>query len=134
MVRITIALAGAFVLGGAPAPRATFAEITAVDAKKNEITYTITFGKDRQTQVLARLNKDCAIKEGYYRLGKPASTVEKEELPGGLQHAAFAKASAENPVVANVYVAQADDDGKGYKKGEVIKILVNPMPKKKKSI
>ena len=46
-----------------------FAEITAVDAEKGTVTYTITFGKMKDTVVKADIAKGCVVKEGFYRLG-----------------------------------------------------------------
>jgi hypothetical protein len=109
-----------------------FAEITSVDAEKGSVTYTVTQGKDRGTQFQARIARGCVIKEGYHRLGKPGFTKEGDDVTGGLKNAVFGKASAENPVRVNVYTADEDDEANGVKKGEVVKILVNPPFKKKK--
>lgn len=43
----------------------------------------------------------------------------------------FRKASIDNPLTVNIYLADKDDDARGIKKGEVTKILVNPKPKVK---
>ena len=59
-----------------------FAEITAVDAEKRTVTYTVTFGKNRGAVVTVPLAKDCVLKEGYYRLGKPATTKEGDDIAG----------------------------------------------------
>jgi hypothetical protein len=108
-----------------------FAEITAVNTDKGTVDYTITFGKKKDTRATARVAKDCAIKEGYYRLGKPAHTKEFDDIAGGLKNARFKKATPENPVRVNIYTADADDAEKGIRAGDVIKILVNPPPKLK---
>ena len=107
-----------------------FAIITKVDADKNTIVYSTTFGKDRVTDVTGTLAKDCVIKEGYYRLGKPATTKEGDVIANGLRHPVFQKATAEKPLQVNIYTADADDKDKGIKSGDVIKILVNPPRKK----
>jgi hypothetical protein len=120
----------AFAAAGAADARHYFAAIVAVDAEKGTITYTLTSGKDRDTEHKATLAKGCVIKEGYYRLGKPAVTKEGDDVTGGLKNAVFGKASAENRVRVNVYVADEDDEAKGVKKGEVVKILVNPVKNK----
>lgn len=106
-----------------------FAEITGVDAAKGTINYKITFGKDKKgTEVNnAQVIKDCVIREGFYRLGKPARTEEKDEIVNGLKNFVFEKASPDNPLRVNIYTADADDAEKGIKKGDVIKILVNPV-------
>jgi hypothetical protein len=107
-----------------------FAAITDVDAEKGTVIYTITFGKDRNDVVKAQVAKDCVIKEGYYRLGKPAATKEGDDIPGGLKNPVFMKASAQKPLRVNIYTADQDDEAKGIRVGDVIKILVNPPPKK----
>src|SRR5215207_2768882 len=103
-----------------------FAVITAVDADKDTITYTITQGKERNNEVTAKLVKDCVIKEGYYRLGKPATTKEGDDIAKRLKDPAFQKATADKPLQVNIYTADEDDNNAGIKKGEVAKILVNP--------
>lgn len=109
-----------------------FAVITGVDAEKGTVTYKVTFGKDKaDTEITAPLAKDCVIKHGYYRLGKPATTKEEDDVANGLRNSVFKKASADNPVKVNIYTADEDDNDKKVKKGEVVKILVNPPPKKK---
>jgi hypothetical protein len=107
-----------------------FANITAVDAKKGTVTYTVTFGKEKDTEVKAPVAKNCVIKEGYYRLGKPATTKEGDDIADGLKNAIFKNATAQKPVKVNVYTADADDPDAGVKKGDIVKILVNPPPKK----
>ena len=107
-----------------------FAAITAVDPATDKVEYTVTYGKDKGKDVKARVGKDCIIKEGYYRLGKPAKTHEGDEIKGGLKNAIFKKATADKPVRVNIYTADDDDAPNGVKKGDVIKILVNPEPKK----
>jgi hypothetical protein len=125
-VLLTLAMVGV-----ATAAHPYFAAISAVDAEKGTVTYTITTGKDRGMEIKAPVIKDCPIKEGYYRLGKPATTEEGDEVPDGLKNAVFQKATAEKPLSVNVYVATEDDADKGIKKGYVVKILVNPKPKDK---
>ncbi|MFO0965512.1 MAG: hypothetical protein U0793_08000 [Gemmataceae bacterium] len=57
------------------------------------------------------------FKEGYYRLGKPAVTKEGDDIKDGLKNMVFQKASAENPLRANIFTAEEDDAAKGVKKG-----------------
>lgn len=109
-----------------------FAVITSVDAEKRKVNYTVTAGKDKDSVVGGIVAKDCVIKEGYYRLGKPAVTKEGDDIPDGLKNGAFKKASSDNPLKVDIYTADEDDADKGIKKGDVIKILVNPPPPKKK--
>lgn len=108
-----------------------FAAISGVDADKGTVTYTITYGKNKDTEVTAKVTKDCVIKHGYYRLGKPATTKEGDEVANGLRNAVFQKATRDNPVRVNVYTADEDDAALGVKRGDVVKILVNPPPKVK---
>lgn len=131
MRKMTLVLLLTFVGAGVANAGRYFAAITGVDPAKGTIAYTITFGKERNTEAKAKVAKDCVIKEGFYRLGKPARTVEGDDIADGLKNPVFAKASAENPVRVNVYTADADDQGKGIRQGDVVKILVNPPPKKK---
>ena len=107
-----------------------FAVITGVDAEKGTVQYKSVGGKDRDTEFTARLTKDCVIKEGYYRLGKPATTKEGDDIADGLKNPIFKKASEKEPVRVNLYLAAEDDPDKGIKKGDVVKILVNPPLKK----
>jgi hypothetical protein len=118
------------VTGEAKAAR-YFAAVTAADPVNNTIVYTIRVGKDRNTVVNARVARDCVIKEGYYRLGKPARTVEGDDIAGGLKSPVFTKASVEKPVRVNIYTADEDDPGRGVRRGDVVKILVNPERKKR---
>lgn len=111
-----------------------FAAITHVDPDKRTITYVITYGKTRDTIVNARVHKDCVIKEGYYRLGKPAVTKEGDDVPDGLKNAMFKNATAEKPLFVNIYTADKDDPDKEEKFGDVLKILVNPPPRVKKPL
>lgn len=106
-----------------------FAVITAVNADKGTITYALTFGQDKGQVFKGVLAKECVIKEGYYRLGKPATTKEGEDLANGLRNPIFKNASPEKPVRVNIYTA--DENDANVKAGEVIKILVNPPFKKK---
>jgi hypothetical protein len=115
----------------AAAAEHNFAEITAVDVEKRTVTYTIVGGKMRGAEVTAPLAKDCVLKEGDYRLGKPATTKEGEDIADGLANPVFKKASDKNPLRVNVYTAEEDDADKKVKRGDVLKILVNPPPKKK---
>jgi hypothetical protein len=108
-----------------------FAAITGVDSATNTVEYTVTYGKDKGKDVKGRVAKDCIIKEGFYRLGKPAKTHEGDDIAAGLKNAAFKKATADKPLKVNIYTADDDDAPNGVKKGDVIKILVNPEPKKK---
>ena len=109
-----------------------FATITEVDAKKGTVSYNVTTGKDRGTTVVgASVAKDCVIKEGVYRQGKPARTFENDDIADGLKNDVFNNASAEKPLRVDIYTADEDDAEKGIKKGDIVKILVNPPPKKK---
>ena len=118
-------------LAAGPAPAAHyFAVITSVDADKRTVNYTVTAGKNKDSVVGGTVIKDCVIKEGYYRLGKPAVTKEGDDIPDGLKNGVFKKATSENPLRVDLYTADEDDAEKGIKKGDVIKILVNPPPKK----
>ncbi len=118
-------------LGAAALAGQHFAVVTGADAEKGTVTYKITFGKDKgDTELTAKLAKDCVIKHGYYRLGKPAMTKEEDDVADGLRNEVFKKASGDNPVRVNIYTADEDDNDKGLKKGDVVKILVNPPPKK----
>jgi hypothetical protein len=103
-----------------------------VDADKGTVTYTARVGKEKVTEVNAPVAKGCVIKEGYYRLGKPAVTKEGDDIPKGLKNEVFQKATAENPLTVDLYTADEDDADKGVKKGDVIKILVNPPKPPKK--
>jgi hypothetical protein len=105
-----------------------FATITAVDAEKGTITYKVTSGKDKDKEVKATVNKDCVLKEGMYRLGKPATTMEGDEIADGLKNSLFQKASPEKPLKVDIFTANQANDDKGIKEGDVIKILVNPKP------
>jgi hypothetical protein len=106
-----------------------FAVITAVDAEKGTVVYTITFGKDKDQQVKATVVKGCVIKAGSYILGKPARTEEGGDIPNGLKNKTFKAASAENPLQVNVFTADEDNLEKGIRRGDLIKILVNPKPR-----
>ncbi len=105
-----------------------FAEITAVDVEKGIVTYTITFGKMKDTEVKAGLVRDCVIKEGFYRLGKPAEATLGADIAKGLKNAVCKKASRENPLRVNLFTADEDDNATGIQRGDVTKILVNPPP------
>ena len=131
MRRFTLVLLLTFTLAGVSNADQYFANITGVDPAKGTIVYTIIFGKERNTEVKATVTKDCVIKEGYYRLGKPATTREGDDIVNGLKNPVLAKASAENPVRVNIYTAEEDELGKGVRRGDVVKILVNPKPKKR---
>jgi hypothetical protein len=108
-----------------------FAEITAVDPERGTVMYTITFGKQKDTVIKANVAKTCVIKEGAYRLGKPATTREGDDIAGGLRNALFQKATAEKPLRVNIFTADEDDPNQGIQRGDVLKILVNPPPKGK---
>jgi hypothetical protein len=109
-----------------------FAEITAVDVEKGIVTYTITFGNMKNTEVKAGIVRDCVIKEGFYRLGKPAAATEEADIANGLKNALFKKASRENPLRVNIFTANEDDNATGIQRGDILKILVNPPFKGKK--
>lgn len=120
-----------FLLAGAASAARLFADILAVDAEKGTVTYVVTFGKNKGAEFKIPVAKDCVFKEGYYRLGKPAVTKEGDDIKDGLKNMVFQKASAENPLRANIFTAEEDDAAKGVKKGDVLKILVNPKFKPK---
>src|SRR5262245_53641236 len=105
MKRFISALALTLAMTAVVTARQHFAVITRVDADKGTVVYTITFGKDKNTEVKAKLAQDCVIKEGYYRLGKPARTVEKDGIANGLGNPIFQKATAEKPLRVNIYTA-----------------------------
>ena len=105
-----------------------FANITAVDAEKGTVTYTVTSGKDKDKEVTATVIKDCVLKEGFYRLGKPATTTEGDEISDGLKNSVFKKASPEKPLKVDIFTANEANADKGIKQGDVTKILVNPKP------
>lgn len=130
-MRLVVAVLLSFALAHEATAAHYFAAITAVDAEKGTVTYTVTFGKEKDAEAKgARVAKDCVIKEGYYRLGKPATTKEGDDIADGLKNAIFKKATPEKPVKVNIYTADEDDADKGIKKGDIVKILVNPLPKK----
>jgi hypothetical protein len=108
-----------------------FASISEVDAAKGVVTYTHTRGKDKGTIFKAPVGKNCVIKEGAYFLGKPAGTKEGDDVAEGLKNAKFKNATAEQPLTVDIFTADADDEEKGIKAGDIVKILVNPAPKKK---
>jgi hypothetical protein len=117
--------------GPAAAGPPAFAVITGVDAEKGTVTYTVTFGKNKDTVVQAPVAKGCVIKEGSYQLGKPAVTKEGDDVADGLKNPVFQKATDKNPLRVNIYTAAEDDADNGIKQGDVVKILVNPPPQKK---
>ena len=102
----------------------------AVDAEKDG-HFTARSGKNKDLVVKATVAKNCAVKEGYYRAGKPAVTKEGDDIEDGLKNPVFKKATEKEPLRVDIYTADEDDADKGIKKGDVIKILVNPPPKKK---
>jgi hypothetical protein len=130
MRRLLVAALLIFAVAGRTTAGHAFAVITAVDAEKGTVDYTTTAGKNKGPVVKVPVAKDCVLKEGYYRLGKPAVTKEGDDIPDGLKNDVFKKATAENPLKVDIYTADEDDADKGVKKGDVIKILVNPPPKK----
>jgi len=127
----SLALLLTFTLAGVSNAGRYFAAITGVDPGKSTIDYTITFGKQKNTDVKAKVAKDCVIKEGYYRLGKPATTKEGDDIVNGLKNPVLTKASRANPVRVNIYTADEDDPANGIRRGDVVKILVNPKPRPK---
>src|SRR5262249_48249443 len=62
MKKSAIALVLLLTVTAAVMARPGFGAITSVDAEKNTITYTITFGKDRGTEIKTVIHKDCVIK------------------------------------------------------------------------
>lgn len=108
-----------------------YARITTVDADKGTIEYQIVAGPNRGTEFKASISKGCVLKEGFLRAGKPAVLKEGDEIADGLKNPIFQKASVKNPLKVDIYTAGEDDPDKGIKKGDVIKIYVNPPPKKK---
>jgi hypothetical protein len=121
----------ALVAAVAAAAEHNFADITAVDPEKRTVTYTIIGGKQKGMEVTAPLAKDCVLKEGYFRYGKPSTTKEGDEIADGLANPVFKKAGEKTPLRVNVYTAEEDDADKKVKRGDVLKILVNAPPKKK---
>lgn len=110
------------------AARHYFANITAVDADKGTVTFkiktkTIEDGV-KDTVITAKITKDCVIREGYYRLGKPATTIESDELVNGLKNFVFQNASKDLPLKVDIFTVDADDKDKGHSKGDIVKILV----------
>jgi hypothetical protein len=126
MRRHFTAIALTLTLTGVAAADRYFAEITAVDAEKGAIVFKPTRGKDANKEMTARLAKDCIIKEGLYRLGKPARTDLGPDIAEGLKNKVFKTATAENPLRVNVFTADVDDPGKNINRGDVTHILVNP--------
>ena len=126
MCKIYLAAICVFFLTGIASAGRYFADITQVDADKGVIVYDITFGKDKKMNVKANVAKDCVIREGQYILGKPATTKEGDVLVNGLKNFVFQKVSREKVARVNIYTADKDDQAKGIKAGDVIKILVHP--------
>ena len=96
-------------------------DIVSVDADKGIIVFIRKNGAEQKVQVV----KDCVCKVGSYHYGKPASTMEGKEFADGIRNDVFKKASAEMPLRADILTARTDNDGKGIKAGEAVKILVN---------
>lgn len=117
-----------FLLASVALAERLFAQITAADADKGTIDFKIVSGKKKDTEIKAApIAKDCVIREGSYRLGKPAQVIEGDAIANGLKNFVFQKAAPDNPLRVNIFTADADDAEKGIKKGDVIKILVNPV-------
>jgi len=81
--------------------------------------YKVTHGKDRDTEV-KRPSPRMRHKEGYYRLGKPATTKEATRSKWPAQPI-FQKATAKIRLWVNIDTADADDKDKGIKRGDVIR-------------
>ena len=101
-------------------------DIVGVDADKGIITYVPALGKNKGAEKKVQAVRDCVCKVGYFRFGKPASAMEGEVIANGLRNPIFQKASVEKPVRVDLLTAQRDDDTLGIKKGDVVKVLVNP--------
>ena len=129
---LIVAVLLSFAVAGRAAAGHAFAVITGADAEKGTVDYTGPAGPNKGSVAKAAVAKDCVLKEGYRRLGKPGVTKEGDDIPDGLKNDVFKKATAENPLKVDIYTADEDDPDKGVKKGDVIKILVNPPPKPKK--
>src|SRR5215831_5301647 len=102
---LTVAFAS---VASAATPRHRFVVITGVDAEKGTITYTIVSGPDKDSEVKAPITKSCVLKEGYYRLGKPATLNEGDDIENGLKNAVFQKATAKNPLRVDIWTAEED--------------------------
>ena len=101
-------------------------DIIGVDADKGIISYVPALGKNKGAEKKIQAVKDCVCKVGYFRFGKPAFAMEGEVIAKGLRNPMFQKASVEKPVRVDILTAQRDDDTLGIKKGDVVKVLVNP--------
>src|SRR5687767_14325706 len=93
-------LAAVVILGlaGVASAEHFFANITAADHVKNTIVFKVTSGKQKGNEIKATLIRECVIREGSYRLGKPAQLKEGDPLVNGLRNFAFQNVSAERPV------------------------------------
>jgi hypothetical protein len=126
MKQFVCAIVVSLAITGAALAEHYFAVITAVNADKGTVDYKIVFGKQKGTEVKAKLAKDCVIREGVYRLGKPATLKEGDVLVNGLRNFVFEKVSPDNPLRVDIYTADTADADKGINEGDILKILVNP--------
>jgi hypothetical protein len=126
MIRFILAAVLTVAMASVAAAEHYFANITAVDAGKGTVVYKVTFGKNKNKEFKANVAKDCVIREGFYRLGKPARLQEGEHLVNGLRNFVFEMARADNPLKVNIYTADAADKDKGSREGDIVKILVHP--------
>jgi hypothetical protein len=101
-------------------------DIFGVNAEKGIITFVTTLGIKKGIEKKIQATKDCVCKVGYFRFGKPAYSMEGQEFAKGLRDRIFQMASPEKPLRVDFLTAQRDDDAKGIKKGDVVKVLVNP--------
>jgi hypothetical protein len=88
----------ALAIGGVASAEHHFANITAVDVEKGTVVYTIRAGKGLNTEVEAPIAKNCVVKEGLYRQGKPAVTKEGDDIVNGLKNPVFQHATDKNPL------------------------------------
>ena len=91
---------GVLLLAGAALADRYFANIIAVDPDKRTIVMDITAGLKKGADVKAPVAKDCVIRDGEVRLGKPARIIEGDVLVNGLKNFIFEKVSREQPVRA----------------------------------
>src|SRR5947208_1640657 len=80
MSKYILATACTLALTGAAAAEHFFANVTAVDAARGTVVFKVTAGKKKGQEIKAKLAPDCVIREGSYRLGKPAKLIERVAL------------------------------------------------------
>lgn len=96
-IHLVAVLIAMFALAGIAEARWVFADIIGIDADKRIVEYRITFGKARGTDVKVTIAKDCQVKEGYYRLGKPATTKVGDDIPMASRMGCFARQASTIP-------------------------------------